>query len=145
MCCKSDNASVLCYTDDLLNLSRSVSSLEESFNMISSEFRKIVLNLNTGKYQVLLFNCPSELASTSVNFGGASVAPSQELIYLGLPIGDSVSSTRKLLVARTEKKIRAAYASLVLSQTNMTKKLLAKMYNAVVLPYVLFLAPFTLF
>ena len=46
-------------------------------------------------------------------------------------------------MARTEKKIRVAYASVVLSQTNMTKKLLAKMYNAFVLPHVLYLAPFT--
>jgi len=59
-----------------------VSSLEKSFNAIPSEFRNIGLNLNAGKSQVLLLNCPSELASTSVNLGGASVAPSQELIYL---------------------------------------------------------------
>ena len=141
---KATNTSVLCYADDLLNLIRSVSSLEESFNGILSEFRKIGLNLNAGKSQVLLFDCPSELASTSVNLGGAFVAPSQELIYLGLPIGDSTSSTRKLLVVTSEKKIWTAYASLVLSQTDMTKKLSAKkMYNVVVLPQVLYLVPFT--
>ena len=120
---KATNASVLCYTDDLLNLSWSVSSLEESFNVILSELRKIGLNLNTGKSNVVLSSCPSELASTLVNLGGAFVAPPQDLIYLGLPIGDLISSTRNLLVARTEKRIRAPYASLVLSQTNMTKKL----------------------
>jgi len=100
-----------------------VSSLEESFNVILSELRKIGLNLNTGKSNVVLSSCPSELASTLVNLGGAFVAPPQDLIYLGLPIGDLISSTRNLLVARTEKRIRAPYASLVLSQTNMTKKL----------------------
>ena len=123
---KATNASVLCYADVLLNLSRLVSSLGGSFNVISSEFRKIGLNLNAGKSQVLLFNFPFELASISVNLGGAFVAPSHELIYLGLPIGDSISSTRKLLVVTSEKKIWTAYASLVLSQTDMTKKLSAK-------------------
>ena len=70
---KATNASVLCYEDDLLSLSRSVSSPEEGFNVISSEFRKIGLNLNAGKSQVLLFNCPSELCSASVNLGGHSL------------------------------------------------------------------------
>ena len=70
--------------------------------------------------------------------GDSDVVPLQELVYLGLPICTFLKSTRKLLIARTVRKIRNAYAGAVGSQLNLGKRHLVKVYNAVFLPHVLY-------
>ena len=136
------SVSVLCYADDVLNLSRAVFSLEKSFREIAKNYNEIGLSLNAAKSQVLLFNFNRSETPDRVNLGDSDVVPLQELVYLGLPIGTSLKSTRKLLIARTERKIRNAYAGAVGSQLNLGKRHLAKVYNAVSLPHVLYLVPF---
>ena len=114
--------SVLCYADDVLNLRRAVFSLEKSSREIAKNYNEIYLSSNAAKSQVLLFNSNRFQTLDSVNLGDSDVLPLQELVYLGLPTGTSLKSTRKLLIARTERKIRSAYAGAVGSQLNLGKR-----------------------
>ena len=91
---------------------------------------------------MLFFNCPDSLVPESVRLGFSDIVPKSELVYLGLPIGSSLRNTRKLLIKHAERKIRAAYASIVHSQVSLKRKLLAKLYNSIALPHVLYLTPF---
>ena len=51
------------------------------------------------KSQVVLFNSNRSETPDRVNLGDSDVVPLQELVYLVLPIGTSLKSTRKLLIA----------------------------------------------
>jgi hypothetical protein len=91
---------------------------------------------------VLLFNFNRSETPVRVNLGDSDVVPLQELVYLGLPIGTSLKTTRKLLIDRTVRRIRNAYDGAVVSQLNLGKRHLVKVYNAVSLSHVLHLVPF---
>ena len=94
------------------------------------------------KTQVQVFNFNRSETPDRVNLGDSNAVPLQEPVYLGLRIGVSLMSTRKLLIARTERKIRNAYAGAVGSQLKLSKRYPAKVYNAFSLPYVLLIVPF---
>jgi hypothetical protein len=91
---------------------------------------------------VLFFDCPDSLVPEIVRLGFSDIFPKSELVYLGLQIGSSLRDTRKLLIKHAERKIRAAYAIIVHSQVSLKSKLLAKLYNGVFLPHILYLTPF---
>ena len=78
----------------------------------------------------------------SVRLGFSDIVPNSELVYLGLPIGSSLRNTRKLLIKHAERKIRAAYASIVHSQVSLERNLLAKLCNSIALPHILSQTPF---
>ena len=65
---KAISTAVIFYADDLLSLNWSMFGLEESFSVIASKFRKIGLNVNTGKCQVFPFNCP---VAAELDFSGS--------------------------------------------------------------------------
>ena len=52
---KGLDLSILNYADDILNLSRTVSSVEENFSVLSREYAEIGLNFNASKSEVLAF------------------------------------------------------------------------------------------
>jgi hypothetical protein len=93
--------SVLCYADDVLDLTRAVFSLEKSFREIAKNYNEIGLSLNAPKSRVLLFNFNRSETPDRVNLGDSDVVPLQELVYLGLPIGISLKSAQKFLISRT--------------------------------------------
>ena len=134
--------SILCYADDVLNLSRSLLSLGKSFREFAKNYNEISFFLNAAKYQVLLFNFNRSETPARVNLGDSNVIPLQELVYLGLPIGTSLKSTWTLRIARIMHKRRNVFAGAVGLQFNFGKHHLAKVYNAVSLPHFLYLVPF---
>ena len=52
---KGLDLSIFNYADDILNLSRTVLSVEENFSVLSREYAKIGLNFNASKSEVLAF------------------------------------------------------------------------------------------
>lgn len=138
--CKHIDLSLLGFADDLLNLSRLLSSLENNFSRLEKSYADIGLQFNVEKSAVLFFNCPEDNAT--VRLGGITVTPSSHITYLGLPIGRNLRETQSLLIEHLSKKVRIAYAGVVTSRRNSSRKYLARLYNAVALPHVLYLSPF---
>lgn len=66
---------------------------------------------------------------------------SKSLIYLGMPIGNSIKETIKLAIQNLEKKTRLAYASLVSNVTHLSRFHLSKLYNSLTVPHLLALSP----
>ena len=75
---------------------------------------------------MLLFNFNCSETPDRVILGDSDVLTLQEIVYFGLAIGISLKSTRKLLIARTKRKIRNAYAGAVGSHLNLGKGHLSK-------------------
>ena len=87
------NLSTFNYADDVLNLSRSVWSVEEKFSVLSWEYAKIGLNFNGSKSEVLDFG--KYVGDVGcIQLGNQSVQLSACIKYLGLQIGDSVRNDK---------------------------------------------------
>ena len=61
---------------------------------------------------------------------------------LGVPIGSSLRHTHLLLIKHLNRRISGSYASIVSAKFRLSRPLLASLYNATVLPHILYLAPF---
>ncbi|KAK2713395.1 hypothetical protein QYM36_009308 [Artemia franciscana] len=68
------------------------------------EYDEIGLSFNVTKCEVLLFNWNA--SQPEIQLGSQVVMPSKSIVYLGLPIGETLQHTRALLVKHIEKKIR---------------------------------------
>jgi len=99
------DVSILGYGDDLLKLNWSVASLENSYPVMDDNYKRIGSSLNALKLQVLLFNCRLNIAFDVMNLGGRAIKKYQGT-YLS-------RSSNKLIIGRTEKKLRGAYTSLI--------------------------------
>ena len=88
---KGTNISIMCYADDPLNLILSVASLGNSCPVVDGNYKRIDLSLNATKLQVLLFNCPLDLAPDVINLGGTAIKHIRDLIYLDLSIDHCVA------------------------------------------------------
>ena len=89
---KGMDLSILCYADDVHNVSRTTRGLEKCFREISENYREIGLSLNAVKCEVLIFN---ELGVTrvddaSIDLNGIEVNPCDKMTYLGQPIGKNL-------------------------------------------------------
>ncbi|KAK2703419.1 hypothetical protein QYM36_018114 [Artemia franciscana] len=106
-CCifKGIDVSLVGFADDLLNFSRILSSLESNFKILEMEYDEIGLSFNVTKCEVLLFNWNA--SQPEIQLGSQVVMPSKSIVYLGLPIGETLQHTRALLVKHIEKKIRS--------------------------------------
>ena len=62
--------------------------------------------------------------------------------YLRVPIGSSLRHTRLLLIKHLNRRISSLYASIVSAKFRFSCPLLASLYNATVLPHILYMAPF---
>ncbi|KAK2701520.1 hypothetical protein QYM36_019834 [Artemia franciscana] len=67
------------------------------------EYDEIGLSFNVTKCEVLLFNWNA--SQPEIQLGSQVVMPSKSIVYLGLPIGETLQHTRALLVKHIEKKI----------------------------------------
>lgn len=141
-CCifKGIDVSLVGFADDLLNFSRILSSLESNFKILEMEYDEIGLSFNVTKCEVLLFNWNA--SQPEIQLGSQVVMPSKSIVYLGLPIGETLQHTRALLVKHIEKKIRSAYGASVSSKRNLNRSLRAQIFVAVALPHVLYVSPF---
>lgn len=129
------------FADDILNFSRQITSLESNFNILSSQYGDIGLSFNVSKSEVMLFNWNKSVLP-HIQLGSQSVEPVESLVYLGLPIGDTLSSTRSLIITHIERKIRTAYGATISSKRNLNRFSLARIYNAVAVPHILYITPF---
>ena len=68
--------------------------------------------------------------------------PAPSLVYLGLPIGCDVKSTRSLLVEHLTSKICKSYGLLIYTKTNYNRHIRARLFNVLVKPHVIGLSPF---
>ena len=141
---KGTDWSILCYADDVFNISRPISGIEKCFLDICKNYSDIGLSLNAEKCDVLIFNEINTTRSDniSIDLNGTEVKPCVKLKYLGLPIGKNLKKTRLLMLESMETKIRRAYGTIDISQFHLNSAHLARIYNSVVLPHILYLVPF---
>jgi hypothetical protein len=63
--------------------------------------------------------------------------------FLNLSIGiTNWKKTKQLMLENIESKIRRSYGAIVSSQFHLNRALLARIFNSVALPYILYLVPF---
>ena len=132
---------ILNYADEILNLRRNVSSVEENFSVLSREYAEIGLNFNASNSEVLAFG-KSVGDVRFVQLGNQSVQLSVFIKYLGLHIGGSVKTTRALLITHLSEKRRKAFGVIVCCKSSNNRRILGRVYNAFAMPHVLTLTPF---
>ena len=91
------------------------------------------------KAVVLFFN--AEHCKEEIPLGDLVLKPSESITYLGLPISQSLFSTRMLLVRHIEMKIWIVYGLIIGNRHQFGCKYLALLYNAITLPHALHIAP----
>ena len=134
--------SLLNYADDILNLSRSFWMIEKNFDTLRNAYSEINLSFNESKSEIVVFNRQSSDDVPDIRLGNSVVRPAPSLVYLGLPIGCDVKSTRSLLVEHLTSKIRKSYGLLISTKTNYNRHIRARLFNALVQPHVIGLSPF---
>ena len=65
-----------------------------------------------------------------------------DIVYLGLPIGRSILETRRLLLSHFQKWSSFMYSCIVANKRKFDCRLLAQVYNAMILPQYMYLSPF---
>ena len=138
----SIDTSLVCYADDVLNLSRTLQKASDIFKTLKTEYLKLGLSFNTEKTEIVLFNWQKTPHVPSLLFGENLVNTADHINYLGVPIGSSLRHTRLLLIKHLNRRISGSYASIVSAKFRFSRPLLASLYNATVLPHILYLAPF---
>ena len=139
---KSIELSLVCVANDFLNIARELGRIEENFKIFEREYAAIGLEFNASKSKVLLFNWPETLKPESITLGNTNIAPADHITYLGLPIGQTLKHTRALLIKHLEKRTSFAYSKMVAKKFSFNRMILARLYNALVLPHFLYLSPF---
>ena len=95
--------SLLNYADDVLNLSRTISDIEENFEILFPEYKKIGLKFNAEKVEVVSIGMSRNRSIPDiVCLDGHPVKLSPSINYLGLPIGSDLkhSSSTFIRVSR---------------------------------------------
>ena len=83
---------LLNYADDILNISRSLTRIEENFDILNEMYGGIGLSFNSSKSEFIVFNGDS--SGAVCKFGNQQVIGSSSIMYLGLPISSDMISTR---------------------------------------------------
>ena len=133
--------SLVCYADDILNVSRTIQRISEIFATLQSEYAKLGLQFNAEKSEVVFFNW-KQASPRDIPLGNSRIKPVDHITYLGLPIGSSVMHTRQLLIAHIERRVGLSYASFVTNKLRFNRHLLSKLFNSVALPHYLYISPF---
>ena len=92
----SIDTSLVCYADDVLNLSRTLQKASDIFETLKTEYLKLGLSFNTEKTEIVLFNLQKTPHVPSLLFGENLVNTADHINYLGVPIGSSLRHTRLL-------------------------------------------------
>ena len=69
----SVNLSLICYADDILNLSRTLQRITEIFGILEAEYQKIGLEFNSSKSDIVLFNWKTNSSAPSITLGSSSI------------------------------------------------------------------------
>lgn len=77
--------------------------LEANFIKLQQKYAHIGLHFNAEKSEVLLFNSKSD-AAQSIILGGSIVEFVDDIVYLRLPIGQSMLETWWLLLSHFQKR-----------------------------------------
>jgi hypothetical protein len=104
---------LVCYADDVLNLTRSLQRIKENFSILESEYSKLGPELKSDKTEDFLFNWGNSDPTQLIQLGRSLGKPVEKLVYLSLPIGQSLKQTRLLLMSDLEKICGASYPSVV--------------------------------
>ena len=139
----SIDTSLVCYADDVLNLSRTLQKASDIFETLKTKYLKLGLSfINTEKTEIVIFNWQKKPHVPSLLFGENLVNTADHINYLGVPIGSSLRHTRLLLIKHLNRLIFGSYASIVSAKFCFSHPLLASLYKATVLPHILYMAPF---
>ena len=133
---------LVCYANNVLNLSRTLQKASDIFEKLKTEYLKLGLSFNTEKTDIVLFNWQKTPHVPSLLFGENHMNTADHINYLGVPIGLSLRHTRLLLIKHLNRRISGSYPSIVSAKFRFSRPLLASLYNATVLPHILYLAPF---
>ncbi|KAK2704769.1 hypothetical protein QYM36_016979, partial [Artemia franciscana] len=106
------------------------------------------LSVNAKTIEFFIFGSPPCMQnSTQISPGisyvvvcEAKVLPEIQLKYLGITYGCSVTSTRTVLVENISKAITPSYAILAFLKYTFNRKVLSRLYSAVGLPHLLYIA-----
>ena len=115
------DVSLIAYAADIFNPSRTVQSFERNFAILSKEYAKINVTFNREKSDVVLFNWDETWAGFTVNLDGAPVCPKSQMKHLGLPIGDTLKATTRLLILHLQRRTATTYGSLVTNKQTSTQ------------------------
>ena len=94
----SIDTSLVCYADDVLNLSRTLQKASDIFETLKTEYLKLGLSFKTEKTEIVLFNWQKTPHVPSLLFSENLVNTSDHINYLGVPIGSSLRHIRLLLI-----------------------------------------------
>lgn len=136
------DVSLIGYADDILNISRTLNGIKSCFSALKVEYARVGHTFNPSKTELLFFNYKVSTEDICVMLDDTEIKPVPSLTYLGVPIGTSLKATRVLIIADTLRKVRSAYGKLVLSKARFSRDILARLYNAFVLPSFLYISPF---
>jgi hypothetical protein len=135
------NISLVIYADDIFNLSRTLDKIPQAFQKLQTEYLKSGLEFNAETTDVVLFNWKGPLPDEIV-LENSKIRPSDQIVYLVIPIGNAISHTRHLLTEHIKRRISASYASIVSAKLCFNRRYLSTLYNTVALPHILYIAPF---
>jgi hypothetical protein len=134
---------LVCYADDVLNLTRSLQRIKENFSILESEYSKLGPEFKSDKTEDFLFNWGNSDPTQLFQLGRSLGKPVEKLVYLSLPIGQSLKQTRLLLMSDLEKICGASYPSVVGNKKkSIDRIILAKLYNSTALPHFIYTARF---
>lgn len=137
------DVTLLNYADDIFNLSRCLSRIEENFQILDDAYREIGLSFNASKSEIVAFNRRNaDCIDLAVKFGAQEVPLSDSIMYLGMPIGHNMASTRARQISNFAEKARKAYGALSSTKAKYNRQIRARLYNALVIPHFLALSPF---
>jgi len=97
------DVSLLTYADDILNLSRTFSGCENTSLKLKLEYRQISLSFNGDKTVAIDLNLKG-CSDKSLQLTETCVPLPKSLIYLKMPIGNSIKETIKLAIQNLEKR-----------------------------------------
>ena len=118
------------YTDDILNLSRTLALIEKNFASLSEKYKDIGLNFNPSKSECIKFK---------------SKRPGSDSTTVRVTDSTTVTDLKRTcggLLGHFNTKARTAYGLLVNAKTRYSKNVLVRLYNAYTVPFVLALGPF---
>ena len=99
------------------------------------------LEFNAEKFDLVLFNWKGPLPHEII-LENSKINLSYQIVYLDIPIGNSISYTRHLLREGIKRRISASYATIVSAKLRFNPHYLATLYNTVALTHSLYIATF---
>ena len=100
------NIFLVTYADDIFNISQTLDKNFWNFSNLQAEYLKSGLEFNAIKSDVVLFTGKTLFLHESV-LGNSKISPSDQIVYLGIPIGNTISHVRYILSEVIKRRISA--------------------------------------